>query len=857
MPAQKRSAVEMSEHCGLDVVTLVEMLSVPSQYVAAVIIETDVRPNSAVDWLNFHRLKQCQMLTFFDTRRPVQALYDVVARVLYLNHSIALLGMPLFQRRVDRDVARQRCQCGRDNCPAADFRNERMRKQLSTGSLHTSGDARAMWNMIRSKLALMGVAVGANAKLPNNCWLTSLDYDTDLVAQLVKSIGKSVAHLTAAAPTAAAPKTAVTSDDCSTSDTSDSKSAAPKSRFSPKLKFWMLYDKHTRMPLLPHLPPETKDASEWGFAAMGTAFWRAMQFNKSVYEQTQSVEKMPADAEADSSVTSSSDVTTEIVHSTLTMQPINVDDVMRRRAQSDHASSVCWYKSEDECRKLLESGFVLGEVFAVAVESAIDEPDKEKSDYDASGKPQTRLERSNAVLDLIKSHITPRQGATPNNKGASRAAHGYGCACLIETFLRVHCTKQIHVVAVPTPVNPAARDAGDSVFAVESTMMRNMIVFSTVEPTLANHTLNCDQTECNLIVVDNISNVRSVMRRVFGPFDLKLTRKGIDYRSSSYRQAQHMFCHYVDRLIERNDFSKIGRISGSLDSANDYDEILRRTKMVFADEHPDIGDAISLTEVALLRGLLAKPDIVEKRRDWLTPWMEHIITHHVESTVAIERYAREVLENPANNRRIMADACERMVVAEFAITRNWRLAMARCSTVLFLGIDSLVEFRKTLVYNICMIVLVHQLDEVTTLMRQRALERMDRRVLTVQQQEQGAQTKKPARERRRLREQNRKEKRKKVAAAAAQTPGSRRRIGSAPTSPDGDSGAYENVPSLTEDETSDADSESICGNDSSSSISSEALEVSSAIDCKSLVEFMSDAGKSLTNFDFFNLSLST
>lgn len=655
-PGQNSNAVAIEEQCGVELITLFDTIAVPREFVAAVTLRTTMAPNAAPNWSGHTSVKDCEQLFFFDTRRSVRELEATISACMFLNHSLNHHGLPTYERTAPRATARQVCQCRHNDCPASLQRIETLHKTMPYGAVtrfYQSSPA-SVARLLKS--GAVAAETMPMCGLQNTCWLTAGEYDSELSDQLSLDKGKQVYN----------------SDLLWRNIRKESSAGA--------LRRWHVYDAATETPLLP-FSNDSVEAEKWsGADGNGT-----LSFEKSVNE-------------AAALCSCSSDG--QFTPSTITMCDLVAGEVLDCRARSAHSAPLCWHNSAAIAERLLVSGYSLDQVL------------KNRQGDDLTSK-ETVHECAGDLLERMHSFDASERQST----------HKYGCNCLIESFLERKCSKRLDFVLVTTPVNPLHRDLGDSLLAIESPLMCQMMTMGVTIKLGAVESLNITalpgEEKSYTQVIARQPEVRFEIKQSAGPFNYTVDSHGhaSNFRSTDTQQPQHAFIRQVERELDsaqRKGALPHGKIVAQWPAGiSSYGALLRESKRAFGA--PDSVE--SLVELALHRGKLRDGDMLARRLDWMPLALVFMLAHAIDKENVIESFARQVLAEPKNNNRIYTTSCEHMIFNELMQTRNWRLATARASTVLIIDSDTLMQYRRNVVYGVCLIALMDQIVELAEFLR--------------------------------------------------------------------------------------------------------------------------------------------
>lgn len=516
-------------------------------------------------------------------------------------------------------------------------------------------------------------AASKEPALCNLCPLTSTCYDKDLTMQISGVMASTV------------------------TDSVD---------FAVRLANWQIHDATTHMPLLPE-SPDSKKNLKLEFVIADKTAWRTLRFDKPVAEQCVSLPPIP---ETDNLSAPSS----------LTMHAVDIDDVLARRARSQHSPPLCCGELK-MFQALLKQHVTLDRVIADVcndVQRMFQEKTLFKAKPAASDEENYHVDASAALNSMVSDYYTD---LVLSHAGEER--HAADCSCLFEQFLRRRCTQQIDLLLVPTPLNNLYRQCGDSIYNIESPLMRELGVHGAIikakigAPILGlgaelldivvdRHADNGDPQHFDSVIVSN-ADLRRTMRGLFGTFESLGKRR---FRSTEkFPQSQHAFVTY----LARNGKPTVRRygdvfVHEKLAHLKTYEDVLHESKLVFG-AHDEIE---SLTELLLFRGKLRDPSAWRTHEDWLVPALRYLIEAACKDVVGnVEEYAINMLTLPDNKRRIFTTSCERVIVEELLETSNWRLALARCAAAVLTDQFSMVIYRQTIVHAVCLIMVADQLQE--------------------------------------------------------------------------------------------------------------------------------------------------
>lgn len=736
-PDQRSSAVLMEQQCGADFATLVDVIGVPSQHVAAVIVRSAIEPNSAAHWPDSSSsTPSCVQLLFFDTRRSVRELEQLIADVYYLNHTMTMSGMPTFTRIVPRAVAIEKCQCGRDYCRADEFRAAQAQRRAQIAPVrallaqHSCSDAPQQQHILT----------------PNVCWLASGDCDEDVTGVYLES---DTLPLVPDTPQTRLPRVAA-------------------------LRNWHMYDTASNSPILPADSGDESDLNQQDFLCIGKTLYRALKFDAPLEEQTAPLlYDMPVDG-----------VNSLLVNSAITLGSLNVEEVMRCRRASEHCTPICCKDAAKQmCVDLISCDYSVKEMVRDASDEARrclsrknaddndDDDEQSGDDYaDASDGSESGEEALTsdgrrclppvadpqceqvlaklAILDTILDGVSAATSAPPKHKGMSKssATHEYGCACFIDAFLRKRCTKMIDITLVALPSHPVYRELGDSIFGVGSPMLRNLIVAHCMAQTkcadggaaipLSRGGAYVD-AEIDMAAprgtaqhVDSVladrPDLRQTLEHFFGKFkctELPPTRAGmriVEFHGFENRQRQHAFGERVQRALNNSAPAVkrqpwwIGGVLGAQCPWHTYEEVLAASKAAFRAP-PGIR---SLAELAWHRGKMSDTQLWHKLADWMPGVIRKLLLVQADRPACnIEMMIRDMLELPQNEGRVISLATEKTIVEELLATRNWRVALARCVMATMGRVDCLLVYQHSLVTAACMVAIAYQLSELAWLER--------------------------------------------------------------------------------------------------------------------------------------------
>lgn len=712
-PGQRSSAILMEQQCGADFATLVDVIDVPPQYVAAVIVRTAIEPNTSAQWAESASAPNCSQVFFFDTRRTVRELEKLLADVYYLNHTMTMAGMPTFARIVPRAVAVEKCQCGRDNCRADEHRAALVER-------------RSCITPVRSMFTLDGGKSAAPHVLtPNICHLTSGDCDEDVTGIYLDA------------------------------DTMPIVVDAPTTRVkrAPALRYWHLYDSVSGAPILPADSNADSALNGDDFLFIGSTLYRALKFDTSI------------DAQAASLFTDLKEGGM-LMSNPLTLGSLNVDEVMRCRRSSVHSAPICWHdEAKQMCKDLIQCNYGVEDMVQDAAceakrclneESTPDASDDDDDDEEGRdgeltrdgrrGLPQRDPANANvlaklAVLDQIGECVSAFISASPKHKGMSKTAatHEYGCSCFIDAFVRTRCTKQIDLTLVALPSHPIYRELGDSVFSVTSPMLRNLIVAHCLTRAKCASTIPLNRggayvdAEIDMFAlrgtphhIDSVladrSDLRQTLEHFFGKFSCwEAPKRGdlrvVHFNPTEHRQRQHVYSERVARILSNTTSGKrqqwVGEVLGERVPWLTYEEVLAASKSAFKAP----ANIISLSELAWHRGKLSDPVLWRRLADWMPGVVKRLLAHTDGAECDIDLMMSDMLAVPINEGRAISLVTEKAIVEELLAARNWRAALARVAMSSLAHVDSLLVYQHAIVTSACMMAIAYQLSELVVLER--------------------------------------------------------------------------------------------------------------------------------------------
>jgi len=174
---QKRSDgnVRVRRVVDAGVLSMIDTIGVPSEFLAAVTVVCVPTPNSASEWHKYAHEPHCSQLMFFDVRKSPRVLASLIGNVHMINHTIAGGALPA----IDSVVSRRHCltcQCRLRGCPGSAHRSTLVQRRGANAS-----------DLARN---------GAPSVVPTNqCAFTSPAYDAALASDDASSPGVTYATM--------------------------------------------------------------------------------------------------------------------------------------------------------------------------------------------------------------------------------------------------------------------------------------------------------------------------------------------------------------------------------------------------------------------------------------------------------------------------------------------------------------------------------------------------------------------------------------------------------------------------------------------------------------------------------------
>lgn len=632
-PGTRSSAVTMRHQVGVDLLSLLRMLTVPSENVAAVTMRVEATPNCAPRWTTHSGIPHCEQLIFVDTRQTPADLDRDVRSALYLNHVLTTTGMLSVDRVVPREVANTKCQCGARRCPADEHRLEVARKRLGL-------------RMAKEPFYV-----------PNNCCFTSDHYDQALVGDAKDLHGLN--------------------------------------------QSWQIYDSGTKFPLLPE-PCAHEDL--FVFAVDGED-WLVTKFTEPLFEQAKKT-----------------DTNGKVTRRFLEVNDVDTAEVLQRHAASEHATRMCAVDTEHYCQAIMlvriaDALACTREDAALLYAELLGDDGGEKVDFRNPPGKSSLSKRAAPVFDDNKQALAALHELC-ELAIKSKTKHGHDCSCLMETFVRHRCKRQIDLTLVPTPMNLFFHTVGDSIFDVMSPIMRRYASIRSVGARANQIALQ------HLSIIDGVRSssehhfdnviaksvdLQRVLRKTLGTFTChgELGERMV-YRLSSNKLTWHFYSDFIAA-----NWRKHGNLAAPpAPLFKDYDDLLAQSIRLF--RAPDT--ISSLIELALWRGVIAsQARWPEPSSSWLPGYIALLVSHAIGSGDIIAQQVRDVLDCDEAKKNFLCELAEPTLVEELLVTNNRRLAMARICGLVKPNAGDMRQYRRVIVATACVVTLICQFDEVAEL----------------------------------------------------------------------------------------------------------------------------------------------
>lgn len=482
--------------------------------------------------------------------------------------------------------------------------------------------------------------------------------------------------------------------------------ADPSTLFA--LHNWVLYDAESKFPVL----PEADGVGD----SLKTHGWHAVRLAASVASQIDGRTQLSASR-------------------------VDVKEVMELHAGSAHTVPLCFRDAIPFMQQTINAQLTL--------EKILEEADKIPTEkFGVSGK---QMPVSDDAPALIMAHTVLDQLAQ-SAKIKDADSHPYGCSCFFEHFLKTRCRKQLSLILVPLPTNVVYRVVGDSIFNISSPLMRRLGLLGALEKAnretvlglggeLRDIEFDKDADRSSPHHPDSIlaerKDLRQTLYPVFGAFHHNRgARLPNDLFESTETQRQYSFQDSVRRM-PLGTKRKIGvcEFTDVPDVLTPYAELLR-----YAKESANApAKCESLLELALHRNMFDDIELWESRLNLLPVSLYYMARHACRNPKEIKKYATEILNAPENQNRIFTTTCERLIVEELLCTPNWRLAIARASAISMHELSTLGDYRLSIVYTICMLLITKIIAELQPYIAEcRAKEQLAARLLAMQQQKTAA-----------------------------------------------------------------------------------------------------------------------
>lgn len=172
---------------GRDFTTFVENIETPAEFCMAVVVQTDIEPNSAPSWLGYKIGNlQCTQVIFVDTRKPIARMLDAVVGALVHSHTLLETKHPRLVTNVHSRASLKNCQCGNMRCAGNATRLLAYQQSHQAFKPFTAlGHAKAAVNKLASQSIF-----GEHLFTPIGCCpLASIEYDQYELAFINAQIG--------------------------------------------------------------------------------------------------------------------------------------------------------------------------------------------------------------------------------------------------------------------------------------------------------------------------------------------------------------------------------------------------------------------------------------------------------------------------------------------------------------------------------------------------------------------------------------------------------------------------------------------------------------------------------------------
>lgn len=134
-----------------DAHTLISTLAVPREYCIAVVVKSEMEPNSGVNWAGYRdNSLACTQVLFFDSRRRIEELERLVIDSTILHHTWEQETDVRFNQLV---VDSRHCACGRERCPGSAHRS-----RLLTARMHCAPALSGAFNEVSAPHTECGLA---------------------------------------------------------------------------------------------------------------------------------------------------------------------------------------------------------------------------------------------------------------------------------------------------------------------------------------------------------------------------------------------------------------------------------------------------------------------------------------------------------------------------------------------------------------------------------------------------------------------------------------------------------------------------------------------------------------------------
>lgn len=679
---------------GCDYFSFLNVVTQSPEHCVAVILQTEIEPNSAPSWYNYKTARQCTQLLFFDSRRTLNTLLGEVCESMVLCHTKLRYALPAYTQRVNSKNF-YKCVCQAHACPGSKHRD----KQTGQGGSVSTDQSLAGY--FCDYIDNLTYANGDRVAPCNSCELSSSFYD----------------------------KLSFAGTYCGFDDNAPEMADDSKERMIEKahllrgvLDTWRVYDSVSELPLFFMYPEETN-------APVSTAT------GKTPLHEHNSLAK-----------------STDHLH----LQPIDVDEVIRAHATSDHSTYMCALRYEEMAKQPNIANFI-------------------------------KTNPYNYPAEEIDKKITAMCEETLERVGKSAAAHPVDCACLMYNFISHHCSKQLTLKLVPRPSNPLYKSicsgGGDIIHFIESAASREYFAKRAIG-TLINEdrikpeacSLSAERshpTHHDMLIVRDC-NLRTMMTRTFGDFKFKLDPNERAFRFYDVSKPQpglsESFLGYrlQTPLPDNSSYMRAETVRGL--SGYTYNDAIEQAKRLFNQP-----DADSFVRIAYNRGLMKDTSVFHQIDDCLTPLLRRALAHFESGWMKLPTIAKHMIEpTRENGKQLFGPECERSIFFDVQQFANRRATLARFTDCSVGDTFGMGEYVQRVFFIAVTAIVVCQFDELAICLSKEKAEQA--RIEKEKEEAERAKAAQEAREqkaekeeqKRRAREAKRTEKKEKAAAAAAE-----------------------------------------------------------------------------------------